>query len=228
MQIGAWVAGNATNYNHDLHRPNAESFAEAVLNACSARPQQCAVDPGSVTHDDLMQTLEVMAAHGEGFNDLNPHAVALVNQYYNNDLYRDRLEADLFQLTESEQSRLQTEQVAELVMAGAGLGAAAVKGGPGIVSWVKGLLGKNPEAIKFDGKFYSAGGIKIEKTYYDRLWEQGRPAPFLQVKEVLASSPKIVPDPRGMPGYYRYEGAGLEMIYNPVTGQVGHIQPLRR
>ena len=135
---------------------------------------------------------------------------------------------DLFQLTESEQSRLQTEQVAELVMAGAGLGAAAVKGGPGIVSWVKGLLGKNPEAIKFDGKFYSAGGIKIEKTYYDRLWEQGRPAPFLQVKEVLASSPKIVPDPRGMPGYYRYEGAGLEMIYNPVTGQVGHIQPLRR
>src|SRR5690554_4601535 len=88
-----------------------------------------------------MQTLEVMAAHGEGFNDLNPNAVALVNQYYNNDLYRDRLEADLFQLTESEQSRLQTEQIAELVMAGAGLGTAAVKSGPGIVSWVKGLLG---------------------------------------------------------------------------------------
>ena len=228
MQTGAWVAGNATSYNHDLHRENAESFAQAVLDACATQPQRCAVDPDSVTYDDLMQTLEVMAAHGEGFNDLNPHAVALVNQYYNNDLYRDRLEADLFQLTESEQSRLQTEQVAELVMAGAGLGAAAVKGGPGIVSWVKGLLGKNPEAIKFDGKFYSAGGIKIEKTYYDRLWEQGRPAPFLQVKEVLASSPKIVPDPRGMPGYYRYEGAGLEMIYNPVTGQVGHIQPLRR
>lgn len=88
-----------------------------------------------------MQTLEVMAAHGEGFNDLNPNAVALVNQYYNNDLYRDRLEADLFQLTESEQSRLQTEQIAELVMAGAGLGAAAFKSGPGIVSWVKGLFG---------------------------------------------------------------------------------------
>lgn len=95
-----------------------------------------------------MQTLEVMAAHGEGFNDLNPNAVALVNQYYNNDLYRDRLEADLFQLTESEQSRLQTEQIAELVMAGAGLGAAAVKSGPGIVSWVKGLFGaKKPNAF---------------------------------------------------------------------------------
>ncbi|WP_178087270.1 DUF637 domain-containing protein [Pseudomonas sp. C27(2019)] len=140
MQIGASVAGNATNYNHDLHRPNAENFAEGVLNACSARPQQCAVDPGSVTYDDLMQTIEVMAAHGEGFNDLNPNAVALVNQYYNNDLYRDRLEADLFQLTESEQSRLQTEQIAELVMAGAGLGTAAVKGSSGIASWVKGLF----------------------------------------------------------------------------------------
>ena len=157
IQTGAWVAGNATSYNHDLHRENAESFAQAVLDACATQPQRCAVDPDSVTYDDLMQTLEVMAAHGEGFNDLNPHAVALVNQYYNNDLYRDRLEADLFQLTESEQSRLQTEQVAELVMAGAGLGAAAVKGGPGIVSWVKGLFGTKSST----GAENAINGVKL-------------------------------------------------------------------
>jgi filamentous hemagglutinin len=46
-------------------------------------------------------------------------------------------------------------------------------------------------------------------------------------REVLNSNPKIEPDPRGAPGYLRYEGAGLEMIYNPKTGQVGHIQPVK-
>lgn len=28
-------------------------------------------------------------------------------------------------------------------------------------------------------------------------------------------------------GYLRYEDNGLEMIYNPETGQIGHIQPIR-
>ena len=81
--------------------------------------------------------------------------------------------------------------------------------------------------IEFDGQFYSVDGLKFSKSYYERLWQQGRPAPFVQAKEVLASNPKITPDPRGAEGYYRYEGAGLEMIYNPSTGQIGHIQPIR-
>ncbi|MDF0730656.1 hypothetical protein P0Y43_07905 [Pseudomonas entomophila] len=58
---------------------------------------------------------------------------------------------------------------------------------------------------------------------YERLWREGRPAPFIQAKEVLSSKPKIIPDPRGAPGYFKYEGGGLDMIYNPATGQVGHI-----
>jgi len=58
--------------------------------------------------------------------------------------------------------------------------------------------------------------------------KEGRLAPFLQVKEVFASNPVITPDPRGAPGYFRYEGAGLEVIYNPITGQIGHIQPVRK
>lgn len=83
------------------------------------------------------------------------------------------------------------------------------------------------KAIVFDGKFYSVDGLKFSKNYYDRLWSQGRPAPFVQAKEVLGSNPKIMPDPKGAPGYFKYEGAGLEMIYNPTTGQVGHIQPIK-
>ncbi len=81
--------------------------------------------------------------------------------------------------------------------------------------------------INFDGEFYSVDGLKFSKSYYERLWSEGRPAPFLQAKEILNSNPKIIPDPRGAPGYFKYEGGGLEMIYNPTTGQVGHIQPIR-
>ncbi len=90
---------------------------------------------------------------------------------------------------------------------------------------VRGTLNGKP--IVFDGQFYSVDGLKFSKSYYDRLWSQGRPAPFIQAKVVLGSNPKITPDPRGAPGYFKYEGAGLEMIYNPTTGQVGHIQPIK-
>lgn len=83
------------------------------------------------------------------------------------------------------------------------------------------------KTIDFDGAFYSVDGLKFSKSYYERLWSEGRPAPFLQAKEVLSSNPKIIPDSRGAPGYFKYEGGGLEMIYNPTTGQVGHIQPIR-
>ena len=82
--------------------------------------------------------------------------------------------------------------------------------------------------IEFDGQFYSADGFKFSSSYYNRLWTTGgRPAPFLQARSVLESNPMITPDPRRAQGYFRYEGAGMEMIYNPTTGQVGHIQPLR-
>jgi hypothetical protein len=92
-------------------------------------------------------------------------------------------------------------------------------------------------SIEFDGKFYSADGFKISETYYNKLWgrvpdKNGRyayrPAPFLQARDILDSNPKIMPDPHGAPGYLRYESSTWEMIYNPKTGQIGHIEPLRK
>ncbi|WP_246108374.1 hypothetical protein [Yersinia kristensenii] len=38
------------------------------------------------------------------------------------------------------------------------------------------------KAIVFDSKFYSVDGLKFSKNYYDRLWRQGRPAPFYKLK----------------------------------------------
>lgn len=95
-----------------------------------------------------------------------------------------------------------------------------LKGGGGI--------SKGGTPIKLEGGFYSVDGMKISQSYYDRLWSQGRSAPFLQAKEILNSNPKVTPDPRGAPGYFRYESNGLEMIYNPTSGQIGHIQPIKK
>ena len=96
-----------------------------------------------------------------------------------------------------------------------------LKGGGGGIS-------KGGKPIKLEGGFYSVDGMKISQSYYDRLWYQGRSAPFLQAKEILNSNPKVTSDPRGAPGYFKYESNGLEMIYNPTTGQIGHIQPIKK
>lgn len=140
LNVGANVAKASTQYNHELHRKNADSFAQAVLDACAERPQSCAVEPGSVTQDELMRALETMAAHGEGIDDLNPDAIKLVNQYYQDERYRDNLENDLFYLTESEESRIKIEQTAELAMAATGMASAFKSVGRGVISWVKGLF----------------------------------------------------------------------------------------
>jgi len=113
-----------------------------------------------------------------------------------------------------------TKAVANEMKAGSGVGKTAAK-------VQRRIEGNSGTPIVLENGFYSVDGIKISKSYYDRLWSQGRPAPFLQVKEILKSNPKITPDPLGAPGYFRYEGAGLDMIYNPSTGQVGHIQPTK-
>ncbi|WP_281081455.1 hemagglutinin repeat-containing protein [Klebsiella quasivariicola] len=96
-----------------------------------------------------------------------------------------------------------------------------LKGGGGGIS-------KGGKPIKLEGGFYSVDGMKISQSYYDRLWYQGRSAPFLQAKEILNSNPKVTSDPRRAPGYFKYESNGLEMIYNPTTGQIGHIQPIKK
>lgn len=72
-----------------------------------------------------------------------------------------------------------------------------------------------------------ADGMKTSSNYYERVWKQGRPAPFVQAREIINSNPKITLDPRGREGFYRYESSGLEMIYNPKTKEIWHIQPVR-
>ncbi|MCG7656599.1 hemagglutinin repeat-containing protein [Neisseriaceae bacterium CCUG 44465] len=80
--------------------------------------------------------------------------------------------------------------------------------------------------IVFRDGYYETAGMKISERYYNRLWQEGRPAPFVQAREILRSNPRILPDSK--PGFLRYESLGLELIYNPKTGEIWHIQPQRR
>jgi filamentous hemagglutinin len=75
--------------------------------------------------------------------------------------------------------------------------------------------------------YYQAEGLplKFSQYYYERLWATGRGAPFLQAQEVLATGRVVGPD--RMPGFYRYTNDFLDMVYNPTTGEVWHIQPIR-
>ena len=74
--------------------------------------------------------------------------------------------------------------------------------------------------------FYLVDGLKISDSYYERLWKEGRSIPTSEGG--LRQQSCDLPVPRGAPGYFRYEGAGLEVIYDPITGQIGHIQPVRK
>lgn len=70
--------------------------------------------------------------------------------------------------------------------------------------------------------------MRISIRYYERLWVAGRPAPFVQAREILNSNPTVTRDPQGRPGFNRYVSNNLELIYNPTTGEIWHIQPLTR
>ncbi|MEC5343325.1 DUF637 domain-containing protein [Brenneria populi] len=88
---------------------------------------------------------------------------------------------------------------------------------------------KGGRYITFDGKYYMTENFKFSEVYYEKLWGiGGRPAPFLQAEEILKSKPIVTTDPNKKEGFLKYEGAGLEMIYNPTTKEVWHIQPVRK
>jgi RHS repeat-associated protein len=76
--------------------------------------------------------------------------------------------------------------------------------------------------------FYQAEGsaFKFSQYYYEKLWSTGRGAPFLQADEVLKTATKVVPD--RMKGFNRYENGSYEMIYNPATKEVWHLQPRKQ
>ncbi len=80
-------------------------------------------------------------------------------------------------------------------------------------------------AVLKDG-YYEVSGFRFSEYYYKKLWSTGRGAPSLVAKEILASGVKGTPD-ASKAGFLRYEAIGWEMVYNPTTKEVWHIQPTK-
>lgn len=76
--------------------------------------------------------------------------------------------------------------------------------------------------------YYEVNGFKFSKKYYEKLWyEGGRKAPSLAAKEILSNATMIRPD-RELKDFFRYEFASWEMVYNPTTKEIWHIQPIKK
>lgn len=89
-------------------------------------------------------------------------------------------------------------------------------------------INQTSQAILKNG-YYEVNGFKISEFYYKRLWEKGRHAPTLFAKDILKDAKKILPDLEKK-GFFRYETQtwqkNWEMVYNPVTKEIWHLQPL--
>ncbi|HEX4069044.1 MAG TPA: hypothetical protein VHX42_03010 [Candidatus Babeliales bacterium] len=75
--------------------------------------------------------------------------------------------------------------------------------------------------------YYEVNGFKFTEYYYNRLWKNGRGAPSLIAKSILDNTLQIIPDPEKIPGFFKYFAEGWEMVYNPTTKIVSHIQQLK-
>ena len=68
--------------------------------------------------------------------------------------------------------------------------------------------------------------MKMSSYYYNRLWRTGRPAPFVVAREIIENGTKVGPD-AARSGFFKYELGNWEMIYNPATNEIWHLQPFK-
>jgi filamentous hemagglutinin len=81
--------------------------------------------------------------------------------------------------------------------------------------------------IKLANGFYQAANsmFKFSQCYYDKLWLTGRGAPYVQAEELLSTLTAVTADHKT--GFSRYTNGKIEMVYNPTSREVWHLQPRR-
>ena len=84
------------------------------------------------------------------------------------------------------------------------------------------LVNQSPAPLFKDG-FVEVNGFKFTEFYFRKLYAKGRPVPGLFAKEILENAIKVIPDPKGAEGFFKYFTEKWEMVYNPVTKRVLHI-----
>lgn len=88
------------------------------------------------------------------------------------------------------------------------------------------LLGTASREVTVVDGYVQNSTFKFKHWYHDKLWKEGRPYPFLQAQEVLDTATSVSKD--RMKGFYRYTNGRLEMVYNPKTREIFHLQPLSK
>jgi hypothetical protein len=87
------------------------------------------------------------------------------------------------------------------------------------------LVNRGTTAVRVGG-FIEVNGLRFSEYYYNKLWATGRKAPSFIANEILASGAKGMADATKA-GFLRYEALGWEMVFNPTTREVWHLQPIR-
>ncbi len=87
------------------------------------------------------------------------------------------------------------------------------------------VVNQTSEAI-FKNGYYEVNSLKFSDYYYKKLWDTGRGGPSLVANEILKGAKTRTPD-LIKSGFFKYVFGGWEMIYNPVTKEVWHIQPVK-
>ena len=90
----------------------------------------------------------------------------------------------------------------------------------------KGLVNITEEAALV-GRFYEVNGSKFSTYYYNKLWSTGRGGASLVAKEVFEGGANTAVPAMTKKGFYDYNYGGWNMIYNPTTKEVWHIQPIK-
>jgi hypothetical protein len=88
------------------------------------------------------------------------------------------------------------------------------------------VIDQASQGILKDG-YYEVNGFKFSEYYYNKLWSTGRGAPSLIAKEVFEGGAKSAVPYTFKIGFNKYTYGGWEMIYNPVTKEVWHLQPIK-
>jgi hypothetical protein len=68
--------------------------------------------------------------------------------------------------------------------------------------------------------------VNFTDYYYDVL-KIRYGSPFLAAQEIIDTATEVGPDPMGMPGFVRASNGINEIVYNPATGQVWHMMPIK-
>lgn len=174
QEKAGWVAQQAAIYNHELHRKNAENFAQGVKAACAQRPDLCGSGHQDVSQQELVHALQVTAAHGVGIESVNPEALRLVNQFL---VMFSGTSDTLFSPTDSEQARIDVIDTAELIGAGISLATAAktaLKSGGGLLDRLKGLFGGGPKEVTKDlGKVSFDAANNVGTIYSPKVGLKG-------------------------------------------------------